>query len=148
ALSPSPRGGHALVYLPRSKKVLLFGGYTYTSPTDYCAPQYAALPFEMWAYDLSANEWALVQRVEDRKAAAYHQASYRSYPPHPPEADWTDRVVAIGQHGGTQSANGETWVCQVDAARTNAVGTTKHGVKPGTITERKGPFVPAYFDEA
>src|SRR5262249_2540907 len=47
---PSPRGGHALVYLPKSKKVLLFGGYTYTSATEYCAAQYAALPFEMWAY--------------------------------------------------------------------------------------------------
>jgi hypothetical protein len=148
ALSPSPRGGHALVYLPRSKKVLLFGGYTYTSHTDYCAPQYAALSFEMWAYDLSANEWALVRRVEDRKAVPYQQAFYMSYTTHPAEADSTDLVVAIGQHGGTQSANGETWVCQVDAARTDAAGTTKHGVKAKTFTDRTGPFVPAFFDEA
>src|SRR5262249_7425185 len=35
ALGPSPRGGHALVYLPGSKKLLLFGGYTYTSNTEY-----------------------------------------------------------------------------------------------------------------
>jgi len=47
ALGPSPRGGHALVYLPKSKKILIFGGYTYTSNTDYCGPQYAPLPFEM-----------------------------------------------------------------------------------------------------
>src|SRR5262249_39468448 len=26
--------------------------------------------------------------------------------------------------------------------------TAKRGVKAGTVTERKGPFVPAYFDEA
>src|SRR5262249_8480748 len=36
ATAPAPRGGHALVYLPKSKKILLFGGYTYTSDTDYC----------------------------------------------------------------------------------------------------------------
>jgi hypothetical protein len=35
----------------------------------------------------------------------------------------------------------------VDAARRDAAGTTKHGVKPQTVTERKGPFIPAYFDE-
>src|SRR5262249_47853909 len=63
ARGPCPRGGHALVYLAKSKKILLFGGYTYTSKTEYCAGQYEALPFEMWAYDLSANKWALVRHV-------------------------------------------------------------------------------------
>ncbi|HJZ59573.1 MAG TPA: kelch repeat-containing protein, partial [Gemmataceae bacterium] len=28
-VSPSPRGGHAMLWLPRAKKILLLGGYTY-----------------------------------------------------------------------------------------------------------------------
>ncbi|HKB37476.1 MAG TPA: kelch repeat-containing protein [Gemmataceae bacterium] len=147
ARGPSPRGGHALVYLPKSKKILLFGGYTYTSNTDYCGGQYAALPFEMWAYDPSASKWTLVRHVEDMKSVPYQRAFYMSFTTHPAAAEPSDLVVAIGQHGGTQAANAETWTCQVDATRTDAAGTAKHGVKPRTFTERKGPFVPAYFDE-
>jgi hypothetical protein len=148
ARSPSPRGGHKLVYLPKSKKILLFGGYTYTSNTDYCGPQYALLPFEMWAYDLITNEWALLRRVEDTKQAPYQRAFYMAFTTHPAEADPGDFVVAVGQQGGTQAADAETWACQVDASRTDVAGTAKYGVKPGTVTERKGPFVPAYYDDA
>jgi hypothetical protein len=147
ALGPSPRGGHALVYLPKSKKVLLFGGYTFTSSTDYCAAQYAPLPFEMWAYDPSANTWGLVQRAENQKNVPYQRAFYMSFTTHPAAADANDVVVAIGQQGGTQPTSTDTWVCQVDAARTDLAGATKHGVRPRTVTERKGPFVPSFFDE-
>lgn len=148
ALGPSPRGGHALVYLPKSKKILLFGGYTYTSNTEYCAAQYAALPFEMWAYDLKANKWGLVRRVEDKKSVPYQQAFYMSFTTHPAEASLDDLVVAIGQRGGTQPNSNETWVCQTDPARTDAAGTVKYGVKAGSFAERKGPFIPAFYDDA
>ena len=37
ARSPSPRAGHALLWLPKAKKVLLLGGYSYTSTTGYVA---------------------------------------------------------------------------------------------------------------
>src|SRR5262245_24482336 len=120
ALGPSPRSGHALVYLPKSKKVLLFGGYTYTSNTDYCGAQYTALPFEMWAYDPSANTWALVEHVGDKKNVPYQRAFYMSFTTHPAAADANDLVVAIGQQGGTQPTSTETWSCQVDAARTDS----------------------------
>jgi galactose oxidase-like protein len=147
AWGPSPRGGHALVYLPKSKRILLFGGYTYTSNTDYCGPQYAPLPFEMWTYDPSAGEWGLVRRSEEMQSTPYQRAFYMSFTTHPAEADPGDFVVAIGQHGGTQSLDAETWVCRVEAARTDKAGTTRYGAKPGSITERTGPFVPASFDE-
>ena len=32
---PWPRAGHALLWLPRAKKILLVGGYTYTSAVGY-----------------------------------------------------------------------------------------------------------------
>jgi hypothetical protein len=36
-LSPSPRAGHALVYLPRSNEVALYEGYAQSNSTDYGA---------------------------------------------------------------------------------------------------------------
>ena len=87
ALGPSPRGGHALVYLPKSERILLFGGYTYTSDTDYCAAQYKPLPFEMWAYDPRAHEWALVRRDEEAGTTPYQRAFYMSFTTHPAAAD-------------------------------------------------------------
>src|SRR5262249_13915825 len=93
ALGPAPRGGHALVYLPKSKKVLLFGGYTYTSKTDYCGGQYAALPFEMWTFDPITDTWALVRHAEDLKSVPYQHAFYMSFTTHPAAADPNDLVV-------------------------------------------------------
>jgi hypothetical protein len=147
-LGPSPRGGHALACLPKARKILLFGGYTYTSSTDYCGGQFAALPFEMWSYDPAANAWTLLTRQENNKNVPYQDAFYMSFTTHPAAADPNDLVVAIGQGRGTQARDADTWVCQIDATRSDAAGTAKHGVMPRTVTERKGPFVPSFFDEA
>ena len=89
-----------------------------------------------------------MRHAEQTESTPYQRAFYMSFTTHPAEADPGDFVVAIGQHGGTQPLDAETWVCQVDAARTDKEGTTRYGVKPGSITERTGPFVPAFFDEA
>src|SRR5439155_9494762 len=40
AVSPSPRAGHALLWLPKAKKILLLGGYGYTSATGYVESLY------------------------------------------------------------------------------------------------------------
>ena len=147
SLGPSPRGGHALVYLPKSQRILLFGGYTYTSSTDYCGGQFAPLPFEMWAYDPGANEWTLLQHKADAKNVPYQNAFYMSFTTHPAAANSDDLVVAVGQGGGTQVRDAGTWICQVDPARRDVAGTAKQGVKPRTFTHRQGPFVPSFFDE-
>jgi hypothetical protein len=47
-VAPSPRGGHALLWLPKAKKLLLVGGYSYTSATGYVASLYQRLPLELW----------------------------------------------------------------------------------------------------
>ncbi|HXD87630.1 MAG TPA: kelch repeat-containing protein [Urbifossiella sp.] len=60
SLSPSPRAGHAMFWLPKAKKVLLLGGYTYASTTDYVAPLYKPLPMEAWTLDLAKMEWHCV----------------------------------------------------------------------------------------
>ncbi|MBL8025661.1 MAG: hypothetical protein JNL74_04585, partial [Fibrobacteres bacterium] len=53
--SPSPRAGHALLYLPKSRSVVLIGGYNYTSGYS------AVNPFEMWRYDVTVDEWKLIK---------------------------------------------------------------------------------------
>src|SRR4029079_17701286 len=62
--APSPRAGHALLWLPKAKKILLLGGYTYTSTTDYVASLYKALPMEAFVYDASTKEWRCVGHWE------------------------------------------------------------------------------------
>ena len=140
-LSPAPRAGHAMVYLPAGKKVLLFGGCTYTSSRSYCGRQYRNLPFEMWTYDTSSNRWSLLQRVEAPQRAPQGQPG-RVFPA---AVDDRDVVVALQQLSYHKPP--VTWLCRVDASA--AVGArAEHGVKPGTVTERTGPFVPAYYDAA
>jgi hypothetical protein len=132
-LSPSPRAGHALLWLPQAKKVLLMGGYGYTSATGYVEGLYRRLPFEMWTYDTAGDAWDLLTHSDAEKlcpqgpvngflAAAVGDA---------------DQALAVGVNG--------TWTCTVAASKTDAAGTEKYGVKPGTTTRRTGPHDPAWY---
>ncbi len=49
-VSPSPRAGHALVYLPDSGRIALAGGYTIDGG-------FREIPHQVWTYDVGANEW-------------------------------------------------------------------------------------------
>src|SRR5207237_1200621 len=64
ARSPSPRGGHALLWLPEAKKVLLIGGYGYKSAEGYVEAPYRNLPADAWTYDTAANRWDVVALVD------------------------------------------------------------------------------------
>lgn len=54
--APQPRAGHKLE-AAGDGKVVLRGGYTYTSSTDYVGGQYRDVADGDWTYDLEANEW-------------------------------------------------------------------------------------------
>ena len=69
-LSPSPRAGHALLWLPKAKKVLLLGGYGYTSAAGYVESLYRRLPFEAWTYDTATDTWELLKRFEGSKTCS------------------------------------------------------------------------------
>jgi hypothetical protein len=64
-LSPAPRAGHALLWLPVEKKLLLVGGYDYASEVGYVGQFYRLPPLEMWTYDVAANRWELIKRYAD-----------------------------------------------------------------------------------
>ncbi len=140
-LSPSPRAGHALAYLPKSKRVLLFGGYHYTSTRDYCGSQYRNHPFQMWVYQTTRNEWKLLPHAGGAKEVPSGGKAGRVFPT---VADEEDLVMAL-ELPGHYDCQPLTWVCRVDASR---AGAASGGVAPGTVTRRKGPYTPELYDSA
>lgn len=131
ARSPAPRGGHALVWLPKSNKIALVGGYTYTSAVGYVEGLYRALPFETWIYDVAANRWDLLAR-EDPKTGPRGPANVFLSA----AVNDQDEIVAL--------ADG-VWKCSLDVSQTNEAAAARFGVAPGTITRREGPHDPQWY---
>lgn len=131
AVGPAPRAGHALLWLPKAKKVLLLGGYGYTSATGYVSSLYRRLPLEAWTYDVAANRWDLVARFGEKEVPAGPTNFFLGA-----AVDADDRLLVV--------ADG-TWTCKLDASRVDAAGTKKHGVPPGTTEQRTGPHDPDWF---
>ncbi|MEX0715370.1 MAG: kelch repeat-containing protein [Planctomycetaceae bacterium] len=141
AVSPSPRFAHALPHLPKSGKIVLLGGVGYTSSTAYQARLYQPLPFEIWTYDVAANEWSLVKRFEEG-GPAHHSVHAAAA-----AVDDADRVLWWGppSSGAPRDSDSSTWLCAIDPTATDSAGTAKHGVKPGTITRRTGSYDPEWY---
>lgn len=131
ARSPAPRGGHALVWLPQAKKVLLVGGYTYTSATGYVESMYKPLPADAWIYDAAANAWQKLA-VEPGKTGPKGLSN----------VFWS--AAADAKDNVTLLADG-TWQLATDAKQVDAAGTEKEGVAAGAALRRTGPYDPAWF---
>jgi hypothetical protein len=101
--APPPRANHTLK-ATGDGKVVLSGGYTYTSNTDYMGGQYRDLGDGDWTYDLAANTWA------GGRGVAPDERVYRTGPFHPdfylqgPKPD----AAAFAARLGSLPAN--TWV--------------------------------------
>ncbi len=138
---PSPRQGHAMVYLPKSKRVALVGGHTIRG-------WFARLPHEIWTYDIGKNKWKLLLAMPALKR--------RETPQHPTgeprgepyggassglvaAAGPDDAVVAISTGGKGRT----TWACKLDPSR--AAGAAAAGVKPGALSYS---MLPADYDKA
>ncbi len=135
---PSPRAGQAMLWLPKARKVLLLGGYGYTSTTEYMASLYRQLPFEAWTYDAEADRWELLKRWQRRRRpASPPQGPMNAFLPAAVDED--DVVVALGDDG--------TWTCRIDATQTDAADTLTIGVKPGAVERRTGSYDPAWYKE-
>ncbi len=124
--APSPRGGHALVYLPKSGKVALAGGFT-------LGGSYKAVPFELWTYDVDANSWSNLLHVplQNAKSDSYSPGvpGGNANEPWLGAADDEDVLVMVANSGKGRS----TWTCRVDPGRADATATAAHGVAPGAV---------------
>jgi hypothetical protein len=136
ALSPAPRFGHALLYLPKSRKIALLGGNTYRLTYG----SYESLPFEVWTYDVAGGEWKLVQHLEKGGPPSVSTVAATA------AANDEDIVLWVASAGLRKSPH-SSWLCRLDATKVDAAGTAKHGVKPGTITMRTGPYDPENYTE-
>lgn len=130
---PTPRAGHALLWLPKAQKVLLLGGYEYTSSTDYVAPMYRRLPFEAWTFDTRSGQWELLERFEKDTA---------------PEGPANGILhAAVNEHDVVVTTGNGTWLCRIDATKTDRAGTEKFSGKSTDVVRRTGPYDPAWFTE-
>jgi hypothetical protein len=133
-VSPSPRAGHTMLWLPKSKRVLLLGGYTYSSTTDYVAPLYKALPLEAWTYDPAKSEWALLGRWETDAPTGPANAFLSA------AVDENDTVLLL-------DAKNQAWFCSFDGVKPDAAGTQKHGALLGAMVHRTGSHDPKWYTE-
>jgi len=127
-LSPSPRSGYRMAYLPRSGKVLLIDGYGYKGNG------------ETWIYDVRDNEWQLLAEGGAPRGAA----PARDWYPVPGASNGEDVVVTFFRDGKAGLA---TYAARIDPARVDREGTAKLGVPP--LTETPYPIAaedPQWFE--
>jgi len=119
--------------MPNAKKILLIGGYTYTSTTEYVSSLYRRLPPELWTYDVKTGRWDALnlpgpKEGPDAPANFFWSAA----------VDETDKVLVLGQTGA--------WTFFIDGA--GGVGlASANGAKPGTVTSRTGSHDPKWYTE-
>ncbi len=143
ALSPSPRHSHGLVYLPKSGRVMLVGGWR-TRLEDH-----APLTPEAWAYDATARKWSLAGRWDDKQLTK-RRGPFESIVFHGVHnnvinmaADENDTVVL--------RAAENTWACRFKAGGGDPTATAKYGVPPGTEAMLAAPgeeYSPEWYDAA
>ncbi|MBL8025642.1 MAG: hypothetical protein JNL74_04490 [Fibrobacteres bacterium] len=140
AKSPAPRSTHAMVWLPKSQKVLLIGGNNYKT----------TLPLDMWTYDLVLNEWKLIKRfgTEPQPYHRYNNVGVNRIIGMA-AADTGDRVVVLGDSGNLNNYTSApcTFVLNCDAAAIDEAGTAAYGVKPDSILyyEHEPFYNPAWY---
>ena len=158
-LGPSPRFGHALVYLPKSRQVALLGGNGYTSSVDYQAMLYRRLPWEVWTYDVAANTWQLIQHTDEATHPAGSKTSAKTISPLVPQPNPVrelnaavndrDEVIVVTTRRGRDIAPA-TWLCNLDfttpgRTQVDPAAAQSRGVKPDTYEFRTGPYDPAWY---
>ncbi|MBY0525909.1 MAG: hypothetical protein K2R98_21125 [Gemmataceae bacterium] len=149
ALSPSPRAGHALVYLPGCGKVALYEGYVQSNSTDYGArPWSTAGPVQLWLYDVPTNRWDLagtwplpVKGEVVGPGPVGHFEGYASQWFSPPAlaADSTDTLFLVAHASGDKRPS-VTWSLHLDSAKVDGVGREKLGTAPNQRLSRVAPF--------
>jgi hypothetical protein len=120
--------------LPKAKRLVLLGGYAYDSGGGYHGQYYKSVPIEAWTYDAAADKWELVRRFEPGKDV-------------PPNCSTGSLIAAADENDTLAVMNGRTWLCRLDASGSDAAGTAKYGVKPGTVARRTAFYDPKWYSE-
>lgn len=146
AVGPSPRAGHALVWLPNAQRIALLGGYEYSSTTGYCESLYKSLPMEAWLYETSANRWQLAQRWEEKDAAPRGPSNFFLSAVAQPDSQSRRRSAAPHDVLTVLAADTSAWQCTL-AGVGDAEATQRRGVAPGAVARRTNSYDPAWYRE-
>lgn len=140
-VSPPPRAGHQLLFLPQSRATVLLGGWDYTSTTDYVGGHYRHRRFELWKFDWTTNDWALIKQFGAAETAPIIDGWNLAWP----AAAGAGDVVLLQYKNGypDEFLRSQTWALRVDPSVTS---TTSLGVDAGTVTFRTGRYDPAWFN--
>jgi hypothetical protein len=139
-LSPSPRGGAGMVWLPGSGKILLVDGFGHGDRG------------ETWTYDVGADEWYLLEEgVEEDGGPRSPMTAVPStwgYQPEPAAAGTGDVVVALSNpyRPRRQDIRLCTWAARIDTSRIDPEGTKKLGVPPRSEKLNGGRHDPRWYD--
>lgn len=144
SIVPAPRAGHQLLFLPGSRRVVLLGGYDYSSTTDYVQPHYTSRPLELWRFDWNPPAWNLIHRWSPGEPQPTIQTSSNfSYPA---AAGAGDVIVTQFKNGYPGVRGGsETWALRAEVATVDAAGTQQLGVVDGSTLTRSGPYDPGWY---
>ena len=97
ASSPSKRMGHAMIYDPMEKRVLMFGGSMYTN--NY------VIYNELWSFDLNDYTWSLIETGLKPTPRFHHSMAYI------PD---THQIFLFGGWGPNDKI-GDTWIYDIAA---------------------------------
>ena len=120
--SPTPRAGSALVYLPKSEKILLIGGYAYGRARH----GYQSV-VDQWLYDTAENRWT---RIADPKPNAGDvpvcgpTRGNQAISVWPAAADENDNVLMaemVGNGWPFRRGKSPTWLCRVVPGQVGSV---------------------------
>ncbi|MFC1479704.1 kelch repeat-containing protein, partial [Planctomycetota bacterium] len=143
--APASRAGHALLYLPKSGKIAMLGGYAFRSDEGYGGMGYTRRELELWVYDTAENRWGLIKYWpygKDKRGRRGPRGGTEGGGPGSPR---NNTLEAVADKNDTILCSG--WVCRVDPGAVDAEGTSKHGVPSGTMVRRTGKYVPTWWDE-
>lgn len=132
-LSPAPRYGHGLVWLPKSGKFLLVDG---------------AGRAETWCYDLDADAWSLLDDGGVKRDSLTSNASTWGWQPEVSVAGPGDLVITISNRNESKVPRYSTWAARIDVAKVDAEGTQKKGVPFRTESFDGGPAAdPRWYEK-
>lgn len=132
-ISPSPRYGHGLVWLPKSGKIMLIDGSARASLA------------ETWLYDIDTNEWKLLDEGDVKRDSITSGASIWGWQPEPSVASEDDMVITISNRNEVKNVpRFSTWGAYFEITKINEAGTNKLGVP---FRKEEALNDPLWYDE-
>ena len=154
-LVPSPRAGHALTYLPKSEKILLFGGYKQSSSIGYgSSGEKGVDDNSLWIYDIEQDLWQILKLNESSvaplgNAFCYNYQGVLFTTPLMVANNEDKLFLAYTSKKGQRGTKGinMAFSINIDSDKLDATTLDKKGVAPNVREHRDEIFTTDYSDK-